>query len=271
MKSAKSVENRSWNSNFTKIFFLKTHKTASSTIENIMMRLCWNYNKTLARKDWKLFSCVFCILRFLTFSFTKILVTNRVKCDKSGKWGISCGLNFLQYRLKFLKVVDFQNEQKTDKNRKTLCKMYEISRKRVNLSIKEKVWIIRNDKFLTWKKCCMKKMLHGKMLNEENPQTRLGLDFVGKIRCTGTHPFKQKTLFCGKWLIEQEIRLHQVKDRTRYVGHPFFSKPPEPFFPLKNRFEMFRTFKLGPDKLGDSNSQRHKKKFAKSASCWTKI
>jgi len=49
VKSAKSVENRSWNSEFRKIFFLKTHKTASSTIENIMMRLCWNYNKTLAR------------------------------------------------------------------------------------------------------------------------------------------------------------------------------------------------------------------------------
>ena len=32
-----------------KIYFLKTHKTASSTIENIMMRLAWNYNKTVAR------------------------------------------------------------------------------------------------------------------------------------------------------------------------------------------------------------------------------
>ena len=81
VKSAKSVENRSWHSNFRKIFFLKTHKTASSTIENIMMRLCWNYNKTLARKDWKIFSSVFfiqCVLRFLTFSLTKILGTNRV-------------------------------------------------------------------------------------------------------------------------------------------------------------------------------------------------
>ena len=29
--------------------------------------------------------------------------------------------------------------------------------------------------------------------------------------------------FYRKWLIGPEIRLHQVKDRTRYVGHPFFS------------------------------------------------
>ena len=132
-----------------------------------------------------------CILRFVTFSFSKkvltnrVLLTNRVKCDKSGKWGISCGLNFLQYRLNFLKTVDFQKEQKIDRNRKTLCKMYQISRKRVNLWMKEKVCIIRN-KFVTWKKFCMKKMLHEKMLHEKNPQKRLALDFVGEIRCTGS-------------------------------------------------------------------------------------
>ena len=42
-----------------------------------------------------------CILRFVTFSFLKkvltnrVLLTNRVKCDKSGNWRISGGLNFL--------------------------------------------------------------------------------------------------------------------------------------------------------------------------------
>ena len=33
----------------SKIYFLKTHKTASSTLENIMMRLAWKYNRTIAR------------------------------------------------------------------------------------------------------------------------------------------------------------------------------------------------------------------------------
>ena len=32
----------------------------------------------------------------------------------------------------------------------------------------------------------MKKMLPWKMLHEKNPQTRLALDFVGEIRCTGS-------------------------------------------------------------------------------------
>jgi len=32
-----------------KIYFLKTHKTASSVIENIMMRYAWTYNKTVHR------------------------------------------------------------------------------------------------------------------------------------------------------------------------------------------------------------------------------
>ena len=31
------------------IFFLKTHKTASSTVENMMMRIALKYNKTIAR------------------------------------------------------------------------------------------------------------------------------------------------------------------------------------------------------------------------------
>ena len=31
-----------------KIYFLKTHKTASSVIENILMRYAWKYNKTVA-------------------------------------------------------------------------------------------------------------------------------------------------------------------------------------------------------------------------------
>jgi len=32
-----------------KVYFLKTHKTASSTIENILMRYAWTYNKTVHR------------------------------------------------------------------------------------------------------------------------------------------------------------------------------------------------------------------------------
>ena len=42
-----------------------------------------------------------CILRFVNFSFpekvltNRVLLTNRVKVDKSGQWGISFGLNLL--------------------------------------------------------------------------------------------------------------------------------------------------------------------------------
>ena len=34
---------------FEKILFLKTHKTGSSSLENVMMRIAWKYNKTVAR------------------------------------------------------------------------------------------------------------------------------------------------------------------------------------------------------------------------------
>ena len=36
-------------SNYSKIYFLKTHKTASSVLENIMMRYAWFRNLTVAR------------------------------------------------------------------------------------------------------------------------------------------------------------------------------------------------------------------------------
>lgn len=48
------VERKVRRRNFSHIYFLKTHKTASSTIENIMMRLAYNYNKTIARKMLKI-------------------------------------------------------------------------------------------------------------------------------------------------------------------------------------------------------------------------
>ena len=34
---------------FDKILFLKTHKTGSSSLENMMMRIALKYNKTVAR------------------------------------------------------------------------------------------------------------------------------------------------------------------------------------------------------------------------------
>lgn len=37
----------------TKIYFLKTHKTASSVLENILMRYSWFRNRTLARPKWR--------------------------------------------------------------------------------------------------------------------------------------------------------------------------------------------------------------------------
>ena len=44
---------------------------------------------------------ILCIFRFVTFSrrkkvgINRVLGTNRVKCDKSGRWRISCGIYFL--------------------------------------------------------------------------------------------------------------------------------------------------------------------------------
>ena len=59
--------------------------------------------------------------------------------------------------------------------------------------------------------------------------------------------------FYRKWLIGPEIRLHQVKDHTRYVGHTFFCLAPRPLLPLQNW-----VFKV-PEVITGSGSRNRKK------------
>ena len=61
----REIQHKKW----FKIYFLKTHKTASSTIENIMMRLALNYNKTIARNVEKnIFSLYLVFINYNTKS-----------------------------------------------------------------------------------------------------------------------------------------------------------------------------------------------------------
>ena len=99
----------------------------------------WNFCKYCASSDLSLFRDE------KKVGINRAFWTNRVKCDKSGRWRISCGLYSLVYVQICENISWISKLKKTAKNRETLCKIYQMSRWELKIFQKCRLFLINSN------------------------------------------------------------------------------------------------------------------------------